>query len=166
MKALIANFNGDIAAAMRALKEAVPKVNKHAAVNKLLDDSVAKCGEKMSKKVFKRLAMAAWDRAHTSTDSTEPKEVKPRKPNAWFIFRDANIAEVKANNPTMTQEEIIKTLSEMYRAYIMYKTPEPTISTPSPEPSTEEETSDKKRKAEPEPFTICTRRRTAKPARH
>jgi hypothetical protein len=117
MKALIANFNGDVAAAMRALKESVPKVEKHAAVNKLLDECVAKCGEKMSKKVYKRLALEAWDRAHpVSEDSEVTKEVKPRKPNVWFAFRDTNIAEVKAKYPDMTREERMKVLSEMYQA--------------------------------------------------
>jgi hypothetical protein len=165
LQALVDTFDGDFAAAMRALKAAVPKVDKHAAVNKSLDDAVIKCDPRMSRKMFKKLALAAWDRTHPSTE-----EVKPRKPNAWFIFRDANMTDVKANNPTMTREERLKTLSEMYKASkvateAVTSTQSDTTQTDSAAEPVEPE-SVMKRKRSPEAFTIRTRARIAKPVCH
>lgn len=143
LKALVDTFGGDIAAVMRALKDVPkPKVDKHAAVNKSLDNAVAKCDARMSRKMFKKLATAAWDRTH---QSSEPKETKPRAPNAWFIFCSENIADVKAKYPALTREERMKILSEMYKAS---KTTTTTNTTDEVQ----------KRKREPEAFTPRTRR--------
>jgi hypothetical protein len=122
VKMLVETFGGDIAAAVRAVKD-VPKSDKHEAVNKMLDNTVAQCDSKMSRKIFKKLAMTAWDRAH-------PEAIKPRAPNSWFIFRDANMADVKEKNPTMKRAELMKIVSEMYKAT---KTPPP----PQPQPTDE-----------------------------
>lgn len=109
MQALLEMYGGDTKRIMDDLKKTA-NASKFVAVRQSIQDVVtAASGAGMSRKMFKKEVMMAWNK------DTVEMPVKPRKPNAWAAFRSKYYSVVKAANPGKDRKELEAILGSMYK---------------------------------------------------